>query len=84
MNADFLFGAVIPVLGIAFVIFVFVWTMKKSIKAEEEMRQKLRTEVERFEAQKLSKKLKDSRVEIAVKKPQSFKTKRKPQKQLDK
>jgi len=50
------------------------------MKNERESRQILQREMDRFEAEKLSKKLKDSKVGIAVKKPQSFTTKRKIQK----
>jgi len=80
MNIDFLFDIIVPVLGLAFISWFFIWVVKENIKIEEEQREKLRREIDRFEAEKLSKKMKDSKVEIAVKKPQAFKTKRKPQK----
>lgn len=73
-----------PVLVIAAVCFLFVYLAKLDMKNERELRQSLQREMDRFDAEKLSKKLKDSRVEIAVKKPQSFTTKRKVQKPLDK
>ena len=69
-----------PVLLVVGVVFVFVWLLNNDMKNERESRQILQREMERFEAEKLSKKLKDSKVEIAVKKPQSFTTKRKIQK----
>ena len=69
-----------PVLVVAAVCFLFVYLVKLDMKNERESRQILQREMDRFEAEKLSKKLKDSKVEIAVKKPQSFTTKRKIQK----
>ena len=69
-----------PVLLVAGVACVFVWLLNNDMKNERESRQILQREMDRFEAEKLSKKLKDSKVEIAVKKPQSFTTKRKTQK----
>ena len=80
MNIDFLFDVVVPLLGMGIISWFFIWVVKENIKIEEEQREKLRREIDRFEAEKLSKKMKDSKVEIAVKKPQAFKTKRKPQK----
>lgn len=80
MNIDFLFDVIVPILGVMVILWFFVWVMKENMKIEEEQSQKLRQEIDRFEAEKLSKKMKESRVEIAVKKPQAFKTKRKPQK----
>ena len=73
-----------PVLLVVGVVCAFVWLLNNDMKNERESRQILQREMERFEAEKLSKKLKDSKVEIAVKKPQSFTTKRKVQKPLDK
>ena len=80
MNTYFLLNTVMPVLLVVGVVFVFVWLLNNDMKNERESRQILQREMERFEAEKLSKKLKDSKVEIAVKKPQSFTTKRKIQK----
>ena len=74
----------IQVFGLTFVVFLAGFLIQKSISYEEEKRGKLLEQYRHAEAEMLSKKLKDSRVEIAVKKPQSFKTKRKPQKTLDK
>ena len=84
MNTYFLLNTAMPVLVIAAVCFLFVYLAKLDMKNERELRQSLQREMDRFDAEKLSKKLKDSRVEIAVKKPQSFTTKRKVQKPLDK
>ena len=69
-----------PVLLVALVSCAFFWLLNNDMKNERESRQILQREMDRFEAEKLSKKLKDSKVEIAVKKPQSFTTKRKIQK----
>jgi hypothetical protein len=80
MNIDFLFDVIVPISGLAFISWFFIWVVKENIKIEEEQREKLTKEIDRYEAEKLSKKMKESKVEIAVKKPQSFKTKRKPQK----
>jgi hypothetical protein len=80
MNTYFLLNTVMPVLLVAGVACVFVWLLNNDMKNERESRQILQREMDRFEAEKLSKKLKDSKVEIAVKKPQSFTTKRKTQK----
>ena len=74
----------IQVGGLTFVVFLAGFLIQKSISYEEKKREKLLEQYRHAEAEMLSKKLKDSRVEIAVKKPQSFKTKRKPQKPLDK
>jgi hypothetical protein len=80
MKIDFLFDVIVPISGIMVILWFFVWVMKENMKIEEEQSEKLRQEIARFEAEKLSKKMKDFNVEIAVKKPQAFKTKRKPQK----
>jgi len=80
MNTYFLLNTVMPVLLVAGVSCAFLWLLNNDMKNERESRQILQREMERFEAEKLSKKLKDSKVEIAVKKPQSFTTKRKIQK----
>jgi len=80
MNTYFLLNTVMPVLLVVGVVFVFVWLLNNDMKNERESRQILQREMDRFEAEKLSKKLKDSKVGIAVKKPQSFTTKRKIQK----
>ena len=69
-----------PVLLVAGVSCAFLWLLNNDMKNERESRQILQREMERFEAEKLSKKLKDCKVGIAVKKPQSFTTKRKIQK----
>lgn len=69
-----------PVLLVALVSCAFFWLLNNDMKNERESRQSLQREMDRFEAEKLSKKLKDCKVGIAVKKPQSFATKRKPQK----
>lgn len=83
MNIDFLFEVVLPVLGVALTFCVFFWFIKQDVKAEEKRQKDIMKKISHFEAQILSKKLKESRVELAVKKPQSFKTKRKLQKKLD-
>ena len=80
MNTDFLLNTAMPVLLVALVSCAFFWLLNNDMKNERESRQILQREMDRFEAEKLSKKLKDSKVEIAVKKPQSFTTKRKIQK----
>ena len=84
MNTYFLLNTVMPVLVVAAVCFLFVYLAKLDMKNERESREILHREINRFEAEKLSKKLKDFKVGIAVKKPQSFTTKRKVQKPLDK
>jgi hypothetical protein len=72
------------IIGLLFFIILAVFMLKKSFEEEEKIRNKLNEETLHFEAEKLSKKLRDSRVEMGVRKPQSFKTKRKLQKPLDK
>lgn len=71
-------------LGLILIASLAGFLIRKSILDEEEKSKKLMEQYHHAEAEIFSKKLKDSRVEIAVKKPQSFKTKRKPQKPLDK
>ena len=58
--------------------------IRKSIIDEEKKSEKLIEQYRHAEAEILSRKMKEFKVEIAVKKPQSFNTKRKPQKPLDK
>lgn len=62
------------------IILVFWILLKTDLKRQRKEEQKLLSEMTHSEAEKLSKKLKDSRVEMGVRKPQVFKTKRKPQK----
>lgn len=71
-------------LGVILIVSLAGFLIRKSILEDEERTKKLMEQYNHAEAEILSKKLKDSRVEIAVKKPQSFKTKRKLQKPLDK
>jgi len=66
------------------IVSLLVFFIRNSFIDEEENIKKLVDKYRHDEAEILSRKLKDSTVEIAVKKPQSFKTKRKPQKPLDK
>lgn len=72
------------VIGLVIFIIFACFVLKKSFEQEEKIRNKLNEEILHSEAEKLSKKLRDSRVEMGVRKPQAFKTKRKPQKPLDK
>lgn len=81
---DILMDIILPVSGLLFVIGFSVYLLKKSFEYDEKTRQKMMDECSRVEAEILSRKMKESKVEIAVKKPQSFKTKRKTQKRLDK
>jgi len=78
---NILIDIVLPVLGLFLTIGVFIYMI---VKNGIEERQKMKEEHIHTEAEILSKKMKESNIEIAVKKPQSFKTKRKPQKKLDK
>jgi len=66
--------------GVIFITVLTGFLIRKSILDEENRSKKLMEQYHHAEAEMLSKKLKDSKVEIAVKKPQAFKTKRKPQK----
>ena len=66
--------------GVILIAFLAGFLIRKSILDEEEKSKKLMEQYNHAEAEMLSKKMKDSRVEIAVKKPQAFTTKRKPQK----
>ena len=74
----------IQLLGVVSVVSFAGFLIRKSILEEENNRKKMMEQYHHAEAEIFSKKLKDSRVEIAVKKPQAFKTKRKLQKPLDK
>lgn len=78
---NILIDIVLPVLGLFLTVGVFIYMI---VKNSIEERQKMMEENIHAEAEILSKKMKESNIEIAVKKPQSFKTKRKPQKKLDK
>lgn len=66
--------------GVILIASLAGFLIRKSILDEEEKSKRLMEQYHHAEAEILSKKLKDSKVEIAVKKPQAFKTKRKPQK----
>jgi hypothetical protein len=66
--------------GVIFITVLTGFLIRKSILDEENRSKKLMEQYHHAEAEMLSKKLKDSKVEIAVKKPQAFTTKRKPQK----
>lgn len=59
---------------------VLYYMIKKNFDYEESERKKKFENNSKNEAQELSKKLRDSRVEMGLRKPASFKTKRKPQK----
>ena len=61
-------------------VLVVILTYWEGIKRDKRFNEKVYAEANSFEAEKLSQKMKNSRVEMGLKKPQSFKTKRKPQK----
>ena len=77
-------GFLMQCFGVILTVVLTGFLIRKYIIEEEKESKKLSDQCLHFEAEILSKKLKNSKVEIAVKKPQSFKTKRKPQKPLDK
>ena len=62
--------------GVGFIAAVF-W---EHFKHEEKKSRKFYGEIEDLDTQKFSQKLKDSRVEMGLRQPKCFKTKRKPQK----
>lgn len=77
-NFDIVFNIfMLGVLGV-FLFFLFIWTEN----SEEKQREKLYKENESFDAEKFSQKLKNSRVEMGLRKPKAFATKRKPQKKV--
>lgn len=61
-------------------VLIVIGTYWESIKRDKRFNEKVYAEANSFEAEKLSQKMKSSRVEMGLKKPQAFKTKRKPQK----
>ena len=77
-------GFLMQCFGLILTVFLIGFLIRKYIIDEQKESKKLSDQCLHLEAEILSRKLKDSNVEIAVKKPQSFKTKRKPQKRLSK
>lgn len=61
-------------------VFIIVFAFWEHFKFEEKQRERMYEEISEIEAQKLSKKMRDSRVEMGLRKPKTFSTKRKPQK----
>jgi hypothetical protein len=70
---------IIQFVGSASVILLAVFLIRREIRNDEKRWEKLNEEALHKEAENLSQKLKNSRVEMGVRKPQSF-NKRKPQK----
>lgn len=70
---------IIQFVGTAGVIFLAAFLIRREIRNDEKRWEKLNEETRHKEAENLSQKLKNSRVEMGVRKPQSF-NKRKPQK----
>jgi predicted Holliday junction resolvase-like endonuclease len=75
MSEEILLFLLVLVAGTVFygVFFGIQQYKKETLRKEEEIK-------EHLEAEKLSKKMRDSRVEMGVRKPKTFSTKRKPQK----
>jgi hypothetical protein len=70
---------IIQFVGTAGVIFLAAFLIRREIRNDQKRWEKLNEEALHKEAETLSQKLRDSRVEMGVRKPQSF-NKRKPQK----
>jgi hypothetical protein len=62
------------------IFFILFLAVKARLNEQKNRREKLSKEMDHSEAEKFSKKLRDSRVEMGVRKPTVFKTKRKLQK----
>ena len=56
MKIDFLFDVIVPLLGMGIISWFFIWVVKENIKIEEEQSEKLRREIDRFEAENYPKK----------------------------
>jgi len=87
MNDNFDIWTVVHVLSTAAIFFITFYAIKVRLKEQEKREQKLRLEMEHSEAEELSRKMRDFRVEMGLRKPHVFDTKRKPQnprKPLDK
>lgn len=77
MNGEIL----IQFFGVSSIVLLAAFLIRKGVKEDENRWKKLNEEALHKEAENLSRKLRDSRVEMGVRKPQSF-NKRKPQKTL--
>jgi len=80
MSNNLFFDFILPITAALAVIIGLVYAIKKSIEYDDKIRQKLFEEINRIEAQNLSKKLKENTVVLGVKKPSYNSKKRKPQK----
>lgn len=80
MSNNLFFDFILPITAALAVIIGLVYAMKKSMEYDDKIRQKLFEEINKIEAQNLSKKLKENTVVLGVKKPSSYNKKRKPQK----